>query len=340
VWLDQLLRRAGRPDLTIRPHQLLYLAAVVATAPVGAVLGARRPRHPVGWLMLVLGLSVTIDGLTDSYARYGSWPARERSRPSPSSARSGTPSPSGRPASVSSCCSRRPARCRPCAGDSGAGIAVAAPLCWQAVIVFGVPTAAYLPFYSFPNPYFVPALAAPAMAVAPPALVLTPLSVMVGGAALVVRFRRARGMERQQLRWVTSAAVVAAAGIPVATAGIAIESPAVVGVALLGSATILCLAIAAAILRYRLYDLDRIISRTLAYGLLTVLSGLGYAAVALGLGGLLGRDSSLSVAAATPGAWPSASSRPPPDPAAGRPALQPPPPRRRPDHRRLRHPPA
>jgi hypothetical protein len=55
----------------------------------------------------------------------------------------------------------------------------------------------------------------------------------------------------------------------------------------------------AAILRYRLYDLDRIISRTLAYGLLTVLLGGGYAAVVLGLGQLLGRDSSLVVAAAT-----------------------------------------
>jgi len=135
------------------------------------------------------------------------------------------------------------------------------------------------------------------MAVALPALVLTLLSVVVGGASLVVRFRRAQGMERQQLRWVTTpAAVVAAAGIPVVVAGISIESPAVVGVAVLGSAAILCLAIAAAILRYRLYDLDRVISRTLAYGLLTVLLGLGYAAVALGLGALLGRDSSLSVA--------------------------------------------
>jgi hypothetical protein len=55
----------------------------------------------------------------------------------------------------------------------------------------------------------------------------------------------------------------------------------------------------AAILRYRLYDLDRIISRTLAYGLLTVLLGAGYALVALVLGQLLGQDSSLVVAAAT-----------------------------------------
>jgi hypothetical protein len=59
-------------------------------------------------------------------------------------------------------------------------------------------------------------------------------------------------------------------------------------------------ALGAAILRYRLYDLDRIVSRTLAYGLLTLLLGGGYAAVVLGLGQLLGRDSSsLVVAGAT-----------------------------------------
>jgi hypothetical protein len=177
-------------------------------------------------------------------------------------------------------------------------IAVAAPLTWQVSVVLGVQTALY-PFYSFQNPYFVPALEAPAMAVALPALVLTLLSVVAGGVSLVVRFRRARGEERQQLRWVASAAVVAALGIPVAMAGILIESPTVVGLAVLGSAAVLCLAIAAAILRYRLYDLDHVISRTLTYGLLTVLLGLGYAAVVLGLGRLLGQDSSLAVAAAT-----------------------------------------
>jgi len=59
------------------------------------------------------------------------------------------------------------------------------------------------------------------------------------------------------------------------------------------------LAIGAAILRYRLYDLDRIISRALSYGLLTVLLGGGYTAAVLGLGQLLGRDSSLVVAGTT-----------------------------------------
>jgi hypothetical protein len=62
---------------------------------------------------------------------------------------------------------------------------------------------------------------------------------------------------------------------------------------------LLPLATGAAILRYRLYDLDRIISRTLAYGLLTVLLGGGYALIVLGVGQLLGRDTPLVVAAAT-----------------------------------------
>jgi hypothetical protein len=62
---------------------------------------------------------------------------------------------------------------------------------------------------------------------------------------------------------------------------------------------ILSAAIGAAVLRYRLYDLDRIISRTLAYALLTLLLGVGYAAVVLGLGRLLPDSSSLVVAAAT-----------------------------------------
>jgi hypothetical protein len=59
------------------------------------------------------------------------------------------------------------------------------------------------------------------------------------------------------------------------------------------------LATGAAVLRYRLFDLDRIISRTLAYGLVTVVLGLGYAGVTLLLGQVLGHGSSLAVAVAT-----------------------------------------
>ena len=59
-------------------------------------------------------------------------------------------------------------------------------------------------------------------------------------------------------------------------------------------------AVGVAILRYRLYDLDRQISRTLAYGLLTAVLGLGYAGIVLILGQLVGQQqSSLAVAGAT-----------------------------------------
>jgi hypothetical protein len=126
------------------------------------------------------------------------------------------------------------------------------------------------------------------------------VSLLVGALSLVVRFRRAQGVERLQLRWLAYAAALAAGLLLVALfAGFLLAKDEVVFVSLALGVALLPLATGAAILQYRLFDLDRIISRTLAYGLLTVLLGLGYAAVVLGLGRLLGQDSSLVVAAAT-----------------------------------------
>jgi hypothetical protein len=128
---------------------------------------------------------------------------------------------------------------------------------------------------------------------------ITVVAVVVGALSLVVRFRRARGIEHQQLRWVALAALLVTMTILVALAGMAVGNPfLIIWGAGIGFA-ILPPAMGAAILRYRLYDLDRIISRTLAYGLLTLLLGGGYVGLVLGLGQLLGRDSSLVVAAAT-----------------------------------------
>jgi hypothetical protein len=114
--------------------------------------------------------------------------------------------------------------------------------------------------------------------------------------ALLVRLRRARGIERQQVKWFLYGGGVAVA----ITASGAVFPALETGIGALLTFTGLLGAIAVAIFRYRLYDIDRIINRTLVYALVTAVLGLGYAAVVLALGQVLGQDrSSLAVAGAT-----------------------------------------
>ena len=106
-------------------------------------------------------------------------------------------------------------------------------------------------------------------------------------ASLVVRFRRARGEERQQLKWFTYGAGVLTLLLAVSAMSPALNAqvPNLVVAAGLAAPP---LAIGVAVLRYRLYDIDRIINRTLVYGLLTATLGLAYAVVVLVLGQLFG----------------------------------------------------
>jgi hypothetical protein len=72
VWLDQLLRQAGLGELSpLQAANLLWILAGVSAVTVGAVLASRRPSHPVGWLLLVVGLSDQSDGLISNYVHYG-----------------------------------------------------------------------------------------------------------------------------------------------------------------------------------------------------------------------------------------------------------------------------
>jgi hypothetical protein len=102
--------------------------------------------------------------------------------------------------------------------------------------------------------------------------------------SLVLRFRRSRGMERQQLKWVAYAGVLLLLTIPVGE-----FLPATIGDVPFGLIiAFLPVAAGIAILRYRLYDIDRLINRTLVYGLLTAILGGVYALVVLVLGQLFG----------------------------------------------------
>jgi len=114
----------------------------------------------------------------------------------------------------------------------------------------------------------------------------------IGGAvaAVVVRFRRARGVERQQLKWCSSAAALLplpfiAGDLP----EMGIDAPPILSeVLLILVLPLLPLSVGIAIQRYRLYEIDRIINRTLVYGLLTALLAAVYAGVVLVLGQLFG----------------------------------------------------
>jgi hypothetical protein len=108
-------------------------------------------------------------------------------------------------------------------------------------------------------------------------------------AALLMRFRRSRGVERQQLKWFTFAGAVTVAGLvlilfPSQYGWIGPVSPLVI-VPILVSMPV---AAGVAILKYRLYDIDRLINRTLVYGLLTAILGGAYAGIVLVLGQLFG----------------------------------------------------
>jgi hypothetical protein len=126
------------------------------------------------------------------------------------------------------------------------------------------------------------------------------LAIPAAAASLVVRFRRSRGEERQQLKWLAYAAAILGVGVlgigllallnqlgwvrPQSTRPVAVVLG---GVAILG-VTALPVTAGIAILKYRLYEIDRIINRTLVYGLLTALLAAVYAGLVLSIGQLSG----------------------------------------------------
>jgi hypothetical protein len=113
---------------------------------------------------------------------------------------------------------------------------------------------------------------------------------LVAAGSLVVRFRRARGLERQQLRWLAYGAALTGVSV-LALVAIPTGNEFLQGLLMACCLVLLPLATGAAILRYRLYDLDYLISRTVVYGLLTAGGVAVYVGVVNGAEWLLARGS-------------------------------------------------
>ena len=304
AWLNQLTRRAGRPDLAplTAGDTLPFVLASVSAATVGVVLVSRRPRHPVGWLLLGLGVSLITIGVAQDYASYVLLAG-------------GGPLPGARWAALLSdtCWVLWPTAIGFVLLLTPTGSPPSPRWRWWVWLTAAAPLVYMLaealqrspldpPFGSVVSPMALPGGGPVETVLATTdwvAALLTQVAILVGAGSLVVRFRRAQLRERLQLRWVALAAILAG----VAAVGVAAGTVTGIEAVWLWSSysyiMVLPLTIGAAILRYRLYDLDRIISRTVAWTALSVVLALGYGAVVLLLGRLLPDSSTQAVAGAT-----------------------------------------
>ena len=264
--------------------QAVSLVGIVGAPVLGGLIASRRPENPYGWLWLGFGLGLAFQLLGESYAAYalgvepGSLPApRTISR---LLALGGVLAlalapfllllfPTGRLPSR---------RWRPLAwitAASGTGLCALILLFDSPEQVGGVITAVTW--------VVVSALFA---------------GIGISALSLVIRYRRASGVERQQLKWFALAAVLVASSFVGQLLGEALWN-------LLDAATTTALyvAVGVAILRHRLYDIDIIINRALVYVSLTALLALVYIGSVVGLQSLLrvltGQEYTLAIVAST-----------------------------------------
>jgi signal transduction histidine kinase len=116
------------------------------------------------------------------------------------------------------------------------------------------------------------------------------LVLVLSAAGLVLRLLRARGEERQQLKWIAFVGAAVALGIVglLALAAFPLLQDAAFSVVIIGLFIGLPVATAVAVLKYRLYDIDIVINKSLVYGALALFISAVYVAIVVGLGTLIG----------------------------------------------------
>jgi hypothetical protein len=286
------------------PNYLLGNALVVIDVTVGALVASRRPENPVGWLLCLSSVAVSTSTFTSLYAIYALL-ARPGSLP---------------------------------AGEASAWIAAwilpiiiglqisyvllfptgRLPsrrwrwLAWltAAFVLVGVVLSAFSPGAYFGalgpirNPLGIEGFTTYYAAVL---YTFAPVLYVAIAFAVFMRLRRAVGVERQQLKWFAYAVAIFAIGTTLNVINFAIDAPSwlqwAANAIFTAAGTTIPISIGIAILRYRLYDIDILINRTLVYGSLTV------TLVALYFGGIVvlqrvfvlltGQQSTLAVVAST-----------------------------------------
>jgi signal transduction histidine kinase len=278
--------------LTTGAH-LVHVALAVPFLLLGTLMLARVPRHPIGWIYCAAALGGLLSDAGLQYATYshyvdrlpaGTWAGWVGEWASAPIFLLVTAAPllfpSGRPPSR---------RWNPVLW---LGLAAIATIALSAVLGTGDD----LPFQG--NPFLPDATAGTLGDIFSFGYLLVPVTMVAGVAAIVVRWRAARGPARDELRLLlrAAAAVVIAFGVSLLTALIAGHVPIAEQAAGFLALEFLAASMGVAIVRHHLYGLDVFVDHALVYtGLTIVLGGLYVAAVLLG-GRLLGEDVQLEVA--------------------------------------------
>jgi hypothetical protein len=266
--------------------QIMLYLGFSAFMVVGALIVAHRPGNAIGWLFSAIALLAFTGQLANEYAIYA-LATRPGSLPGASLAAwygswpwylvlalalifAPLLFPTGRLLSP---------RWWPVAWLAGAATALLTVLAALQAELEPVPGRL------IPNPIGIAAVENPEQSpVGGAVFIMLVVLAAVAVGSLVIRFRRSRGEERQQLKWFTYAGALA---LPTAVLATFVNNTAG---NLIFASPILLVPVAAgiAILRYRLYDIDRIINRTLVYGLVTALLAGVYTGAVLVLGQVFG----------------------------------------------------
>ena len=279
----------------------LGFGAVVASAAIGLLVTTRRDGHPVGWLLIANALILATIGASSAYAQYAiledpdalpgaewavlweqsSWPLLFGVIASLALV-----FPEGRLISP---------RWRRVALAMGAAVGI------FLILSFFDPEPFEAPYEDVDRP--LPELP-DALAMLWPVAMLGMLVGLVGAMwALRIRFRSATGVERLQLKWLAYSALLVPAALVICVLGAiladGVEDDDAFNALFFFMIAAVPVSVGVAVLRYRLYEIDRIINRTLVYGVLTLLLAGAYAVTTLVLGTALGRGSAWATAGAT-----------------------------------------
>jgi len=255
---------------------ITFMAFVVACALLGALVAARKQTNPIGWILSLVAMFGVVAAVTSIYVE-----SHPTAVGAPGSIADWVGTfiwtlafapmifviqlfPTGQPLSR---------RWTPGLWLAGAGI-----VCAVVSYAFapGPMTNSIDPAL---NPFGIESLRGPLRTLSGVGGALIVASVVLAVVSLVLRFMRSVGVERQQMKWFAYAGLVllVALGIQIVVFSIVPETETAVDIsnALFSlTITLIPITIGIAVLRYRLYDIDRIISRTLAYGLVsTILIG-------------------------------------------------------------------